>query len=76
VLDPVTMGPCMPEVVTDLPASAKRFKQKENGVNATIVNGKIWLRNNEHTGALPGKLLRGPWCVVEERGRNEHEYQD
>ena len=60
VLDPVTMGPCMPEVVTDLSASAKRFKQKENGVNATIVNGKVWLRNNEHTGVLPGKLLRGP----------------
>ena len=27
---------------------------------ATVVNGEVLLRNNEHTGALPGKLLRGP----------------
>jgi N-acyl-D-aspartate/D-glutamate deacylase len=27
---------------------------------ATVVNGKVVLRNNEHTGELPGKLLRGP----------------
>ena len=27
---------------------------------ATVVNGQVLLRNNEHTGALPGKLLRGP----------------
>jgi hypothetical protein len=25
-----------------------------------VVNGEVVLRNNEHTGALPGKLLRGP----------------
>lgn len=60
VFDPDTMGPRMPEVVTDLPAGAKRLKQTANGVNATIVNGQILLRNNVHTGALPGKLLRGP----------------
>ncbi len=26
----------------------------------TVVNGQVLLRNNEHTGALPGQLLRGP----------------
>jgi N-acyl-D-aspartate/D-glutamate deacylase len=26
---------------------------------ATIVNGQVLMRNNEHTGALPGQLLRG-----------------
>jgi N-acyl-D-aspartate/D-glutamate deacylase len=25
---------------------------------ATVVNGEVLLRNNEHTGALPGRLLR------------------
>jgi N-acyl-D-amino-acid deacylase len=60
VFDPDVMGARMPEVVTDLPAGAKRLKQMANGVNATIVNGQILLRDNEHTGALPGKLLRGP----------------
>ena len=30
---------------------------------ATIVSGKVLLRNNEHTGALPGQLLRGPLAI-------------
>ncbi len=58
-LDPATIGPRMPEVVTDLPAGAKRLKQTCDGILATVVAGQILLRNNEHTGALPGRLLRG-----------------
>jgi hypothetical protein len=27
---------------------------------ATVVNGEVLLRHNEHTGALPGQLIRGP----------------
>ena len=49
-----------PQVAYDLPAGARRLKQKSDGLLATVVNGKVVLRNNEHTGALPGKLLRGP----------------
>ena len=48
----------MPEVVTDLPASAKRLRQKADGMRATIVNGQVLLRDNEPTGNLPGQLLR------------------
>jgi len=59
VLDPATVGARMPEVVTDLPAGAKRLKQTADGVRATVVNGQVLLRDNEHTGALPGRLLRG-----------------
>ena len=59
VLDPATIGPRMPEVVTDLPAGAKRLMQTAEGVLATVVNGQVLLRNNQHTGALPGRLLRG-----------------
>src|SRR5258707_1956456 len=58
VFDPATVGPRMPEVVTDLPAGAKRLKQKCDGMQATIVNGQVLLRDNEPTGNLPGKLLR------------------
>lgn len=58
VFDPDTVGPRMPEVVTDLPAGAKRLRQKADGMNATIVNGQVLLRDNEPTGNLPGKLLR------------------
>ncbi|HUK10075.1 MAG TPA: amidohydrolase family protein [Stellaceae bacterium] len=59
VFDPATVAPRMPEVVTDLPAGAKRLKQTADGMLATVVNGEVLLRNNEHTGALPGRLLRG-----------------
>ena len=60
VLDPDTVGPRMPEVVTDLPAGAKRLKQYADGIKATVVGGEIVLQDNQHTGALPGKVLRGP----------------
>ena len=59
VFDPQTVGPRMPEVVTDLPAGAKRLKQTCDGMRATVVNGQVLLRDNQHTGALPGRLLRG-----------------
>src|SRR5215469_221660 len=59
VFDPETVAPRMPEVVTDLPAGAKRLKQTADGMLATVVNGEVLLRNNQHTGALPGRLLRG-----------------
>jgi N-acyl-D-amino-acid deacylase len=60
VFDADTIGPQMPELVYDLPAGARRLKQKADGLLATIVNGQVLLRNNEHTGAEPGQLLRGP----------------
>ena len=60
VFDPHTIAPNMPEIVHDLPAGAKRFKQTATGIRATVVNGEVLLENNEHTGATPGKLLRGP----------------
>jgi N-acyl-D-amino-acid deacylase len=60
VFDPDTVGPEMPEVVHDLPAGAKRLVQRARGISATVVNGEILLRDGKHTGALPGRLLRGP----------------
>jgi len=60
VFDPATIAPDMPKIVHDLPAGAKRFKQTATGILATVVNGEVLLRNNEPTGATPGKLLRGP----------------
>lgn len=60
VFNPDTISAAMPELTYDLPAGARRLKQKATGIAATVVNGEVVLRNNEHTGALPGKLLRGP----------------
>jgi N-acyl-D-aspartate/D-glutamate deacylase len=60
VFDPERVAPRMPEVVNDLPAGARRLKQYADGMKATVVNGKTVLKDNEHTGALPGRVLRGP----------------
>jgi N-acyl-D-aspartate/D-glutamate deacylase len=60
VFDPDTIAPEMPQVVNDLPAGAKRLIQKTRGIAATVVNGQVLLRDGKHTGALPGRLLRGP----------------
>ncbi len=59
VFDPDTVGPRMPEVVHDLPGGAKRLKQVANGIRNTVVAGEVFLENNEHTGALAGRLFRG-----------------
>ena len=59
VFDPDTVGPEMPEVVHDLPAGAKRLKQVARGIKNTIVNGEVFLEDNEHTGAVAGRLFRG-----------------
>ena len=58
VFDPNTIGPRMPVVVNDLPGGAVRLMQKADGIAATVVSGEVLLRNGEHTGALPGRLLR------------------
>jgi N-acyl-D-aspartate/D-glutamate deacylase len=60
VFDPDRIAPMLPELVYDLPAGARRLKQKSAGIAATVVNGDVLMRHNEHTGALPGQLLRGP----------------
>lgn len=60
VFDPQTIAPTMPEVVHDLPAGEKRLVQTAQGISATIVNGEVLLENNKPTGALPGRLARGP----------------
>jgi len=60
IFDPDKIAPEMPTLEYDLPAGARRLKQKSTGIRATIVNGEVLLRDNQHTGALPGRLLRGP----------------
>ena len=50
----------IPQVAHDLPAGAKRLIQKARGYDATVVSGQVTFRNGEPTGALPGRLVRGP----------------
>ncbi len=48
-----------PEMIYDLPAGGKRFMQRARGYRATVVNGEVTMENDEPTGALPGRLVRG-----------------
>jgi N-acyl-D-aspartate/D-glutamate deacylase len=50
----------LPEIVYDLPANGRRLIQKVEGYRATIKRGIPTYENGEVTGALPGKLVRGP----------------
>ena len=56
--NPDTIAPQVPTIVNDLPTGARRLKQKSTGLLATILGGKVTFRNGEHSGVLPGKLLR------------------
>ncbi len=47
-----------PELVHDMPANGRRFVQKVDGYETTIVAGTPIFEQGEHTGALPGKLIR------------------
>ena len=58
--DPDQVAPLLPEVVYDLPGGARRYLQKSRGIEHSIVNGEPILRGSEPTGALPGRVLRGP----------------
>ncbi len=48
----------MPEVRHDMPGGAINLSQRARGFTATVVNGRVTLRNGEHTGARPGRVLR------------------
>jgi N-acyl-D-amino-acid deacylase len=60
VFDPATVAERLPDTAYDQPGGVRRLVQKADGYLATIVNGTVLLRNGEHTGALPGQVLRGP----------------
>jgi len=49
-----------PEVVFDLPANGRRMVQHASGYRMTIQSGQVIYDGGQPTGALPGKLLRGP----------------
>ena len=49
-----------PEMIRDLPAGGRRLVQKATGYVATIVAGEVAFEAGEPTGALSGKLVRGP----------------
>jgi N-acyl-D-aspartate/D-glutamate deacylase len=49
-----------PYMIHDFPTGARRLLQAAEGYVATIKRGQITFRCGTHTGAFPGKLIRGP----------------
>jgi N-acyl-D-amino-acid deacylase len=47
-----------PELVHDMPAGGRRFVQRVTGYEATFVAGDPIFERGEHTGAMPGRLVR------------------
>ena len=47
-----------PELVNDMPAGGRRFVQRVDGYEATLVAGTPIFEQGAHTGAMPGRLVR------------------
>jgi N-acyl-D-amino-acid deacylase len=60
VIDLDALALDVPEMVYDLPAKGRRLIQRARGYKATITHGQVTFRDGEPTGAMPGRLLRGP----------------
>lgn len=58
VIDLDTLDLHLPEVRHELPTGAPHLFQGARGYAATLVNGKVVMRDGAHTGALPGRVLR------------------
>jgi N-acyl-D-amino-acid deacylase len=56
--DNLRMG--APEMVYDLPAGGRRLVQRVEGYKYTIASGEVIFQDGEASGAMPGKLIRGP----------------
>ena len=48
-----------PRMVHDLPGGGRRLIQTAEGYAATICAGEVTYEHGEHTGAMPGRLIRG-----------------
>ena len=53
-----------PEPVYDLPGGGRRLIQRAEGYAATVLSGTPVYRDGEATGALPGRLIRGPQAAL------------
>jgi N-acyl-D-aspartate/D-glutamate deacylase len=47
-----------PQMSYDFPAGGRRLIQHARGYRATLVAGEVTFENGEHTGALPGRVIR------------------
>ena len=58
VFDPATIGVKEDEISRDGPSGTPRRVQRAIGVHQVVVGGEVVMDAGEHTGALPGRVLR------------------
>ena len=59
IFDYDTVGSAVnPEARDDLPGGGRRLVMPAQGVKYTVVNGEVLYAEGEHTGAMPGQVLR------------------
>jgi N-acyl-D-aspartate/D-glutamate deacylase len=58
VLDVDALRLPLPEYVHDFPGGAGRYVQRGAGYDCTVVNGRVFMQDGEHTGDLAGTVLR------------------
>jgi N-acyl-D-aspartate/D-glutamate deacylase len=58
VFDPDTVRTLPEDVVHDFPAGGWRVRELSEGIKCTVVNGEVLIEDGQHTGALPGRVMR------------------
>lgn len=59
VIDHATIRMDAPRVVCDLPGGGRRLDQQAHGYRYTIVSGEVIVKDDQFTGNLPGRLVKG-----------------
>ena len=59
VIDLASLACRPPKIIHDLPAGGRRLMQTAEGYRSTIKAGAVTFEGGQHTGELPGTLLRG-----------------
>jgi N-acyl-D-aspartate/D-glutamate deacylase len=68
VFDPDTVAPVREDVVHDFPANGWRMRELAEGIHYTVVNGQVLLEKGEHTGNLPGRVLKNARAQMASNG--------
>lgn len=58
VIDMDRIAERQPQMLYEFPGGAPHLSQRAVGYRATVCNGVVILRDDEHTGARPGRVLR------------------
>ena len=58
IFNPDTVQPLPEDVVHDFPNNGWRLRERAQGIAYTVVNGQVLMEQGEHSGNLPGRILR------------------